>query len=191
MKTIDLQAAHRGELGKTGSKALRNSNMIPCVVYFNSEATHIKVEYLALHKVLYSSETYLVNIHVDGQTPFQAIVKKADFHPVTDRMSHVEFQRVVADQKVEVALPINLTGVAVGVTKGGKLMQKLRKIKVRGFVQDLPSSVDINVSAMDLGGNILVKDVPFEGVDVTSPKTASVASVEIPRSLRSQMTKGG
>lgn len=191
MKTIDLQAAHRGELGKTGSKALRNSNMIPCVVYFNSEATHIKAEYLALHKVLYSSETYLVNIIVDGQEPFQAIVKKADFHPVTDRMSHVEFQRVVADKKVEVALPINLTGTAVGVTKGGKLMQKLRKIKVRGFVQDLPSSVDINVSAMDLGGNILVKDVPFDGIDVTSPKTASVASVEIPRSLRSQMTKGG
>lgn len=190
MKTIDLKAAHRGVLGKTGSKALRISNMVPCVVYFNGEATHIQVEYLDLHRVLYSHDTYLVNVQL-GEETFQTIVKHADFHPVTDRMTHVEFLKVVEDQKVEVALPVNLTGVAVGVTKGGKLMQKLRKIKVRGYAKDLPASVDINVSAMDLGGNILVKDVPFEGIDVTSPKTASVASVEIPRSLRSQMTKGG
>jgi large subunit ribosomal protein L25 len=95
--------------------------------------------------------------------------------------------QVVANKPIEVSLPVKLTGTAVGVTKGGKLMQKLRKIKVKGLAKDLPAVVEINVSKLDLGGNIQVKDVPFENIDIKSPSSAAVASVEIPRSLRSQM----
>lgn len=195
MKTIDISATKRSEIGKTGSKALRASNMIPCVVYFNGEATHISISDRDLRKVLFSPETYLININLDsdniGGESFQAVVKNADFHPVKDRVLHVEFLKATADKEVEVSLPLALTGTAVGVTKGGKLMQKLRKIKVKGFVKDLPDSIKVNISHMDLGGNILVKDVDFGSISITSPATAAIASVEIPRSLRSAMQKGG
>lgn len=191
MKTIDIKAIQRSEaeLGKTGSKQLRTDDTIPCVVYFNGTASHIKIAEKEVRKILHSPETFLINVDLEGGDNFQAIVKKADFHPVKDKVLHLEFMKVVNDKKVEVSLPIKLVGTAVGVIKGGKLMQKLRKIKVRGYVQDLPAQVEVSVAAMDLGGNILVKDIPFEGIDVTSPMTSSVASVEIPRSLRSAMTK--
>lgn len=188
MKTIEIKANRRNdaELGKTGSKAVRRGDTVPCVVYFNSEATSIKVPVKEIKEILFTPETYLINLDLDGEIT-QVIVKHADYHPITEKILHVEFVRVTEDLKVEVYLPVKLIGNAVGVTKGGKLMLKLRKIRVKGFVNKLPSHVDVNISGLDLGGTVLVKDVVFEGIDVTSPSTSAVASVEIPRSLRSQM----
>lgn len=188
MKTIDIQVQKRSEaeLGKTGSKQLRKSDTVPCVVYSNGIATHIKVSDKQLHKVLYTPETYLINMDVEGET-FQAIVLKAEFHPVKDRCLHVEFMKVSDDRKVEVSLPVKFVGNAPGVTKGGKLLQKLRKIKVKGFAKDLPANIEVNISGMDLGQTVLIKDVDFKGIEVTSPASAAIASVEIPRSLRSAM----
>ncbi|MFN0202733.1 MAG: 50S ribosomal protein L25 [Bacteroidia bacterium] len=186
MKTIDLSVVNRGDLGKTGSKALRASDMIPGVVYFNGEATHIAIPSKPLHKVLYSPEVYLINLDVEG-APMQVIVKSADFHPVTDATLHVEFMRVVADKTVIVSLPVKLVGNAVGAVKGGKLLQKLRKIKVRGLVNELPDSIEVDISPLDLGGTILVKEVDFKGIDVVSAASSAIAAVEIPRSLRSTM----
>lgn len=188
MKTIDIKAEKRteAELGKTGSKTMRRSDTVPCVVYFNSEATHVKIPLKEVKSIIYTPETYLINMDLGNET-IQAIIKHADYHPVTDKIFHIEFIRVTDDRKVEVSLPVKLTGSAVGVTKGGKLMQKLRKIKVKGFISKLPSEVAINISALDLGGNIQIKDVTFEDIEVTSPATSAIASVEIPRSLRSQL----
>lgn len=192
MKTIDIKAILRSEAetGKTGSKQLRTDHTIPCVVYFNGQATHIKIAEKEVRRILHSPETYLVNLEVEGGENCQAIVKKADFHAVKDKVLHLEFLKVVADQKVEVSLPIKFVGTAVGVIKGGKILQKLRKIKVKGFVQNLPDCVEVSVAHLDLGGNILIKDIPFKDIDVTSPTSTSVVSVEIPRSLRSTMVKG-
>ncbi|MBX7241070.1 MAG: 50S ribosomal protein L25 [Bacteroidia bacterium] len=188
MKTIEIQANRRNdaELGKTGSKAIRKSDTVPCVVYFNSVATPVKISTKDIKRILNTPETYLINLNIDGQIA-QVVTKHADFHPVTDKVLHVEFIQVSNDRKVEVSLPVKLTGNAVGVTKGGKLMLKLRKIKVKGFVDKLPSEVEVNISSLDLGGTILIKDVVFDEIEVTSPPTSAVASVEIPRSLRSAM----
>lgn len=188
MNTIELSAVKRGDLGKTGSKLLRADDMVPGVVYFNGEATHISVSAKALKKVLYAADTFLINVDLEGEA-FQAVVKHADFHPVTEKMLHIELQKVTNDKKVVVSLPIKMLGTSVGVVKGGKLLTKLRKIKVKGFASELPAFVGVDVSHLDLGDNILIKEVDFKGLEIVSNGTTAIASVEIPRSLKSTLGK--
>jgi len=184
MKSTELKAHLRPDTGKASSKHMRRAGHVPGVIYKNSEATHVYFDYKELKTVLYTPETYIVKLDLDGKQ-VNTVVRDADYHPVTERIIHVEMLNITDEKPVIVSLPVALVGKPAGVGQGGKLLTKLRKIKVRGLPSELPDHVEINVSGLKLGETIKIGDANIKGIEVVTPASAGVASVEIPRALRS------
>ncbi|MEM9934290.1 MAG: 50S ribosomal protein L25 [Bacteroidota bacterium] len=190
MKTTDLTVFPRTEIGKRHTKSLRKEGKVPAVIYHNSEAEHITVDAKEVRPAVYTPETFIVKLNLDGKV-MDTVIRGIDFHPVTEKIEHIEFLQVSDDKPVVVTLPLELTGSPKGVTVGGKLLIKQRKIKVKGIPSKLPARISLDVSDLELGGTVKVSAI--EGGDfliMTSP-SAAVASVEIPRSLRSATAKAG
>lgn len=184
MKTTDLKVQKRETTGKRTAKILRKAGRVPGVIYHNAEAINISVDIQEARKILYTEETYLVNLDVEGEA-MQCIIRSSDFHPVTDILTHIEFLRVTDERPVAVSLPIKLTGTAEGVVKGGKMAVKLRRLKVKGIVSKLPEKIEVDISGLDLGESIKVMDAKIEGINVLTAQSAAIATVIIPRALRS------
>ncbi|MEM6348754.1 MAG: 50S ribosomal protein L25 [Bacteroidota bacterium] len=185
MKTLDLPVVERTSIGKASNKKLRREGSIPGVLYDNASVTHLAVNLKELRPAVYTKETYILNLAIEGGETVQAIIREAQFHRVTEKPLHIDFMRVSADKEVILELPVVLVGTPAGVSKGGKLVTKLRRIKVKGIPQNLPDSVEIDVSELELGGTIKVSDAGITGLQVITSQSAGVASVEIPRALRS------
>ncbi|MCL4129520.1 UNVERIFIED_CONTAM: hypothetical protein GTU68_048076 [Idotea baltica] len=184
MKTIELNANTRESLAKSTTKKLRKEGKVPGVIYRNDQASHIYMDYAAAKKILFTADTYLVKLNLDG-TVRDAIVREAQYHPVTEKVIHLDLMAVADDKPITLDLPIKLIGSPAGVKEGGKLVPKLRRLTVKGLVSKLPESISIDVSELKLGSTIKVGDAKIEDLDVVTPPTAAVASVEIPRALRS------
>ena len=184
MKTIALKATVREQTGKTAAKNSRKAGMIPAAIYNNSEVTHILLEEDEARKVIYTPEVYIITLDM-GDASATVVLRDAQFHPVTEKILDIEFIAVTDDKPVTLTLPVRLQGSPLGVTKGGKLALKLRKIKVKGIPSKLPDVVTVDVSKLDLGGTIKVGEAGIEDLEIVTPASAAIATVEIPRSLRS------
>lgn len=182
MKTTALKVQERTDMGKRFTKALRKENKVPGVVYDNSAAKHIVIDAKEVRKAIYTADTYIVQLDIEG-TQQDAIIREVQFHPVTEKILHIDFLRV-SDKPVEVMLPIRMVGTPVGVIDGGKLTTKLRKVKVKGVPASLPDSVEIDVSPLKLGSSLKVEDIKSEGLVIVTDASTAVAGVEVPRSLR-------
>ncbi len=183
MKTIELKGALRAEVGKSAMKKVRRSGNVPAVLYGQGEPAPVAVDFQGLNKILSSPETFVVNLEIDGNAQ-SAIVREAQFHPVTDQVLHVDFLRVTEKEPVEVALPVRLVGTSVGVLAGGKLVPMLRKVKVKGLVADLPDFVEVDITSLELGKTVRVSEISIEGLNITSPGDAGIAIVDIPRAVK-------
>lgn len=186
MKTTELKAYNRPNTGKRANKAVRAEGKVPGVIYGNSDTTHIALDQKELRSIIYTPETYIVKLDVEGEQ-VDAIVRDVDFHPVKEHVQHIDFLRVSDDKAIQVVLPINLTGTPKGVRVGGKLVVKKRQLIVLGIPSQLPDKVDVDVSELELGSTIKVSDVDFGDLKVAKKSAGAIASVEIPRSLRSEM----
>ena len=185
MKTTELTAYAREERGKRSLKDLRKEGKIPAVIYHNREATHITLDYKTSKEVVFTPDTYIVKLNIDGGESADTIIREVQFHPVKDTIQHIDFLQVTGDKDVILSLPIKLTGSPAGVAKGGKLLQKLRKLKVKGVPTQLPDYVEVDVAELDLGQTRKVGEADFGDIKVLTSPSAGVASIEIPRSLRS------
>lgn len=183
MKTIELKGSARVQTGKAAMKKIRTAGNVPAIIYGQGEPAPIAVDFMGLNKVLHSPETYIVNLDIDGKIS-STIVRDAQFHPVNDRVLHVDFLRVSDAQAVDVDLPIRLVGTAKGVLGGGRLVPMLRRLKVRGLVSKLPDQIEVDITNLDLGRTLRVSDIAVDGITVTSPASAGVAIIEIPRAVR-------
>jgi len=188
MRTIEIQGKRRDQLGKRSTKFLRREAMVPAIVLDNGKATHVSLDYLSAQSILYTPHKYIVNLSVEGEQ-YDVIIRDAQFHPVTDKILHIDFLRISKDKEVEVALPVKLIGTPAGVKKGGKVAIKMRLLKVMGIPYELPEALGVNVESLELGGTIKVRDLDIKGITITSPASTAIATVEIPRSLRSAQTK--
>lgn len=184
MKTTELKAQARDKVGKRNAKDLRAEGLIPGVIYDQQNATHIFVDAKEARKVLYTPETYIIQLDVDGKKT-DTIIRESQFHPVTEKLLHVDFMKVTDEKPVRLALPVKLIGTPKGVIKGGKLTAKIRKLQVKGIPSLLPDLIEVNVSKLDLGQTIKVGQAGIKGIEVITPASAALASVEIPRALRS------
>jgi large subunit ribosomal protein L25 len=183
MKTVELKGTGRSATGKSAMKKIRSAGNVPAVIYGQGEPVSVEVGFQALHKVLHSPDTFVVKLDIDGKVT-SAIVREAQFHPVSDSVLHVDFLRVTENEPVEVELPIQLVGTSKGVLAGGRLVPMLRKLKVRGLVTKLPEKVQIDITNLDLGKTIRVGEVDLEGITITSPASAGIAIIEIPRAVK-------
>jgi large subunit ribosomal protein L25 len=185
MKTIEMSASARPTVGKRNAKDLRKEGKVPGVIYHNAEAKHIELEAREAKRALFTRETFLVKLEVGGET-VDTIVRESQFHPVHDQLLHIDFLQVTGDKPVVLTLPLTLKGVPLGVTKGGKLSTKLRKLKVKGIPSQFPPQIEVNVADLDLGQTRKVSELDLEGLEILTSPSASIAAVEIPRSLRSK-----
>ena len=187
METVKISAEIRTKLGKTANKNARKEGRIPGVVYGGDEVIHFSTHAKALKSLVYTSEFKLVDLEIDGKS-HKSILKDIQFHPVTDNIEHVDFLRLYDDVPVTVEVPIKFEGVSPGVLEGGKLIQTVRKIKLKTTPENLVNHVVVDISNLKLGHAIRVKDItPMSGVQVMNVANTPVANVEVPRALRSEL----
>jgi len=189
MKTIVVEGQLREELGKSSTKTLRKSGQVPCVVYGTEENIHFHTTPFSVRDLLYTNEFRKATIKL-GDKELECIVKDVQFHPVNDAVMHIDFQALKSGQAVKTELPIRLLGVSEGQKVGGTLVQKMRQVKVKIQPEAMVPYLSVDISAVTLGKSIRVRDVKaVEGIEIMANASIPVASVEIPRALRSAQTK--
>jgi large subunit ribosomal protein L25 len=183
MKTIDLKGTARKELKKSAVKALRRSEQVPCVIYGNgSENIHFTLDEKELKNLVYTPNAYLVNLDIDGKVS-QAVMREIQFHPVTDKILHIDFYAVDAAKPIAADIPVTISGNSEGVRAGGKLHILNRKVKVSALPKDLPDTLPIDITNLALGKTITAGDLSFDKVNIITPKTTIICAVKLTRAV--------
>lgn len=186
MKTYKLSAEKRTEIGKKAAKMLRKEGEIPANLYgLGNENLNLKVKEREVQNLIYTPESYSVELTVDGKMK-NVVLKELQFHPVTDRVLHIDFLEVDTVKPINMKIPVVLEGLAIGVRAGGKLVKELRKLTVRATYDKIPERLHIDVTNLNLGGKIQVGDLHFEGLEIVNAKNAVVAAVRLTRAARGQ-----
>lgn len=189
MQIIELQGQLRSAIGKTESKLTRVSGSIPCVLYGGKENVHFSVNSIAFSKVYITPVVFIVHLIIDGKT-YKAIVKNIQFHPVSDKVLHVDFYEIEDAKPFSIKLPVNITGVSEGVKQGGKLQMKMRKIKVNGLLKNMPEKIDIDITKLGIGQSIKMETLQLSNLVIEEPKSAVVCSVNLTRSAARALQEG-
>ncbi len=186
MEIVAIQGEQREPKGKKQAKDLRKNNMIPSVIYGGEENIHFQAHPSQFKALVYTPDFKLAEVTVDGKT-YKCILKDIQFHPVTDAILHIDLLQLVPEKPFKVNLPIGFKGTSPGVKTGGKLIQKIRRLKVKTTPEKLVDRLLVDISTLKLGSSVRVRDVePPEGIEITYSPGIPIASVETPRSLRSE-----
>jgi large subunit ribosomal protein L25 len=189
MKTFQLEGAKREGTGKKAAKAYRKESLIPSVLYGGEKVVHFTVEKEGMRKLIYTPEVYIVNLTVDKEE-YTAILKEAQFHPVSDELLHVDFYQISKEKPVIIEIPVVLEGLAEGVKAGGKLSLEMRKLKVSGLYQNFPEKLVVNIENLGLGKTIQVGQLAFDNLEILNAKDNVVAAVKLTRAARGLAAKG-
>ena len=160
MKTFALSADVR-ETNKIANRALRNQGKVPCVLYGGEKQVYFSATENDLNKLVNTPDVYLLNIDIDGES-FQAILQDIQFHPLTDRIIHIDFLQVFDDKEVTVNIPVNFIGTPIGVRNGGNLLVRKRAIRTRAIPANLPDAIDINIEELKIGKFLYIGDIRDE-----------------------------
>lgn len=182
MKTVTLSGSLRANVGKTDANALRAKGMVPCVIYGGKGQIHFYADTRAFKDVIFTPDTNLVNITVDGKS-YNAVLQEAQYHKINDRLIHADFLEVADNKPVIVQIPVKTIGMAEGVKDGGRLNIKMRKLRVKGLISKLPARIELNIEKLTIGKSIAVGDIKIDGVTILHPKNISVVSVQITREV--------
>lgn len=187
MKTVSLSGSPRASVGKTDAASLRAKGQVPCVIYGGNEQIHFYADERAFKNIIYTPDTNLVNITVDGKN-FLAVLQEAQFHKINDKLIHADFLQVIDGKPVTVQIPVKTVGQSQGVKEGGKLTVKMRKLKVKGLVNKLPERIELNIETLGIGKSISVGDIKIDGVTILHPSNISVVSVQTTRNVAAEET---
>ena len=188
MKTIEIIGYKRASLGKQTAKRLRREANAPCVLYGGQGQVHFHTPMDLLRDLIYTSEAHFVHVTIEG-TAYQCILQDIQFHPVSEMILHVDFLEIFDNKPVKMQIPVMVQGQAPGVIQGGSLAKKLRKLPVIAYPKDMPAYIPVDVSGLALGQMVRVQDINTERYTILATPTIPVASVEIPRALRSATGK--
>jgi len=180
MKTLAISVKERLNVGKTNTRALRNQGNVPCVLYGGEKQVTFYAHENDFRKLVYTSDTFVVDLDVDGKKT-KAIMQDIQFHPVSEKILHIDFLEVFDDKPITVSLPVNLSGVAIGVKNGGNLMFRRPKIITKGMVSNLPEAINIDIEHLKIGMFIYIKDVVIEGAEFLAPPNSVVVGVKTAR----------
>ena len=179
MKTFALNAEVR-EISKSANKALRNQGKVPCVLYGGDKQVCFSATENDLNKLINTPDVFLVNFELEGK-PYQAIVQDLQFHPVTDRIIHIDFLQVFDDKEVTVNIPVKFTGTPIGVRNGGNLIIRRRYIKTRSIPSKLPDAIEINIENIKIGKFIYIGEIRNDNYTFLAPDSAVIVGVKTAR----------
>ncbi|MDR3272854.1 MAG: 50S ribosomal protein L25/general stress protein Ctc [Flavobacteriaceae bacterium] len=183
MKSITIQGEKRENVGKKSSKALRNAEKVPCVVYGEKEVQHFSTDEKSFKDLVYTPEAHIVTLEVGGQK-IETILQDIQFHPVTDRIIHADFYQLNPKKPVTMEVPVIITGRAKGVVRGGVLRVNLRKLKVRAIPADLPDNITIDVTPIDIAGKLEVAVLQNDKYQILHPGNTVVVAVRTSRNVK-------
>lgn len=185
MKTINIEGTKRECLNKQALKKLRLSGQVPCVIYNNKTHVLFNTSIKNFKHLIYTPEIAKVMIKVENDQ-FETIIKDVQFSPVEDHIIHVDFYRLDPSKKVEMQVPIRITGRSIGVSKGGALATPLRKLKVKAFPDQIPDFIEIDISKLEIGNKITVKSIRNDLYEILHADNIVVVAVNASReSLKS------
>ncbi len=176
MKTISINAEKRTELGKKSTRDLRKEDHVPCVMYGGTEVIHFHAHENDFRHIVYTPDAYIVVLTINGNE-HKAVLQEMQFHPVTDKLSHIDFVEVAEDKPVIVELPIQLLGDATGLKDGGKPRQRRRVLKVRGLMKHLPDTLDIDITDVNVGDVIKIGDLTYDNLEILDPARSMIYSI--------------
>ena len=182
MKSVSISAEKRVDLGKKEAKALRAAGKVPCVVYGGENIQHFAAREIAFNNLVYTPNVYTVAIDIEGST-VNALIKDIQFHPVTDRIIHVDFIELTPGKEVNTEIPVVITGNAIGVRNGGKLRKTLRKLSIRSTPENLPDAITLDITNMKIGDKIYVRDIDADKFDILTSGNAVVVAVKTARNV--------
>jgi len=183
MKSVKITGTRRSELGKKATRQLRSEEQVPCVIYGGNETIHFSAPVMAFRGLVYTPEFQVAEITVDSKE-YRTIMKDLQFDVVTDELNHVDFLELVEDRKVIADLPLKYTGTSQGVKDGGKLVLKVKTLKVRTLPKHLTEHIEVKVDDLQINGNIRVEDVVAENMEIMNSPRVPIASVVTTRALR-------
>lgn len=182
MKKVSLSGSKRENVGKKDTKAIRNSGRVPAVVYGSGKQTHFSLKHTDMEKIVYNKDVFNVELDVEGDK-FSTIVQAIQFHPVTDRIMHVDFLELDDNKKVKVEIPVVLEGRSEGVMMGGRLQQVFRKLRVFAYPKNLPEVINVDITNLKIGDSIRVKDLMTDDMQLLNAPNAVVVSVKMARGV--------
>ena len=180
MKSIEIKANLRKETGKKSTVQLRSQGIVPCIMYGGKENINFSVKINDLRHIIYTHNVYLIKMNLEGKD-YTAILKDIQFHPVTDEPIHLDFVEVSDTRPAVVSLPITITGSSIGLKEGGKLRQRRRYLKVKGMLKDLPETLVIDITDVNIGKFLKVADLNYPNLELLDPARAMVVGVATSR----------
>ena len=180
MKSITIKGSKRESVGKVATKALRNAGMVPCVIYGGDKPVHFSAEEKAFKSLVYTPNVYTATINVDGQK-ILTILQDIQFHPVSDKILHVDFYQLFDDKEVTMNIPVKLTGTSPGVLNGGSLRFTNRKLKIKALPANLPDFVTADISKLKIGHKLVLSSIFNDDYTFMHPDNTVVVQVRTSR----------
>ena len=181
MKSITIYGSKRESLGKKATKALRNAEAVPCVLYGGDNPVHFSAPELAFSKLVYTPNAHTVVIELENGDTYNAILQDIQFHPVSDKILHIDFYQLFDDKEVTMNIPVNVIGNAPGVMAGGVLNLNQRKLRVKALPANLPDFIDADVSELNIGNKLYITALANEKYTFLQPDNTVVAQVRVSR----------
>ncbi|HMJ46476.1 MAG TPA: 50S ribosomal protein L25 [Ferruginibacter sp.] len=185
MKSITIEGQLRTESGKKATRQLRSQQLVPGVIYGGKSEINFAAPASEFKNIVYTSEFMLADIKVEGNS-YRCILKDLQFDKVSDLLTHVDFLELVEDKKVVASLPLKYIGVPAGVKAGGKLVTKMKNLKVKTFPKYLKEQIEVDITNLELNGNIRVEDVKADNMEVLNSPRIPIASVTMTRQLKQE-----
>jgi large subunit ribosomal protein L25 len=180
MKSITIKGSERESVGKAATRTARNAGMVPCVLYGGDQPVHFTAEEIAFKNLVYTPNVHTVVIELAGKT-YDAILQDIQFHPVSDKILHIDFYQLDATKEITMDVPVKITGTSPGVLGGGVLRLNLRKLKVRALPANLPDFVEADITELEMGNKLYVTKLETNNFKLLNPDNTVVAQVRISR----------
>lgn len=180
MKSITIKGSQRESVGKSATKALRNAGKVPCVIYGGEKPVHFSADELAFKNLVYTPNVYTASIDVDGNK-YAAILQDIQFHPVTDKILHIDFYQLFDDKEVTMNIPVRLVGTSPGVLNGGSLRFTNRKLRVKALPANLPDFIDADISKLKIGNKLFITSLFNDDYTFMHPDNTVVVQVRTSR----------
>ncbi|WP_010520587.1 50S ribosomal protein L25/general stress protein Ctc [Aquimarina agarivorans] len=190
MKSLTINASQRESLGKKATKALRNAGSVPCVVYGGDTVTHFTAPENSFSKLVYTPDVHTVVIALDNGTKINAILQDIQFHPVTDKILHIDFVQIFDDKAITMEIPVRTTGKSPGVANGGNLKFNARRLKVKGLPANLPDVIEADISELKIGNKLYVTQLNSEGFEFLHADNTVVCQVKNSRNAIADEEEG-
>jgi len=181
MKSITIKGSQRESVGKVATKALRNAGKVPCVLYGGEKPLHFSADELSFKNLVYTPNAHTAVIDLGNGEKLDAVLQDIQFHPVTDKILHVDFYQLFSDKPVTIDIPVRLEGTSPGVRNGGRLLFRKRKLSIKALPNLLPDFITVDISKLRIGGTIAVETVLNDDYTILHPDSTAIVQVKASR----------